>query len=264
MSVLEAIILGIIQGLTEFIPVSSSGHLVLADTVFGIGDGSLAFDVALHAGTLLALLVVFRADLVQLARAVVARKKEAKLVYLIGLATIPAVITGFFLQDYVEDTLRSSVLVAVNLIVIAILMLFAERQFSKQKHPTRLTSINKAQALSVGAAQALAVVPGISRSGSTITAGLFMGLDRVAATRFSFLLGIPIIAGALIQTTIGGDGFSRVQSEPDIFLIGILAAFISGMFAIKFMLRYLAGHSLKVFAYYRIILGLAVLLVWLV
>lgn len=260
MNWLEAIILGIVQGLTEFIPVSSSGHLVLADTLFGIGDGSLAFDVALHAGTLLALFVVFRRDLIKLGSAVVRKKAESKLVYLIALATIPAVVSGYLLQDLVEDTFRSSVLVAINLIVVAVLMLIAEKQFTKQKHPTQLNDINKTQALAVGFAQAAAVIPGISRSGSTITTGLFMGLDRVAATRFSFLLGIPIILGALLKTTIGGEGVSRVTSEPDIFLIGIVAAFVSGMFAITFMLRYLAGHSLKIFAYYRIGLGLVVLL----
>lgn len=260
MNIIEAILLGIIQGLTEFIPVSSSGHLVLADKVFGLGNGSLAFDVALHGGTLAALLVVFHKDVTSLVRGLFAGGEKARLPKYILLATIPAVISGFLLEGLAEDTFRSAVLVAFNLIAVAILMLVAESKFDDKKHTSNLEKTTLKQALTVGFAQAAAVIPGISRSGSTITAGLFMGLDRVAATRFSFLLGMPIIFGALLATLVDGNSISEVQAQPGIFLVGVVVAFLSGLLAIKFLLSYLSKHTLKVFAYYRIAVGILVLL----
>lgn len=164
------------------------------------------------------------------------------------------------LEGLAEDTFRSAILVAFNLIALAILMLIAESKFNDKKHTSKLEKTTLNQALTVGFAQAAAVIPGISRSGSTITAGLFMGLDRVAATRFSFLLGMPIIFGALIATLLDGNSISEVQTQPSIFLVGVVVAFLSGLFAIKFLLSYLSKHTLKVFAYYRIVVGVLVLL----
>lgn len=259
MSIIEAIILGIIQGLTEFIPVSSSGHLVIADQLFG-SSGNLAFDVALHGGTLLALLIFFRKDIATLARALFSNTPHTKLARMIALATIPAVIFGMLIEDYVEDTLRSSIVVAVNLILVAIAMLVAEHILTKRAKHTKPEHISLREAVTIGFAQALAIIPGMSRSGSTITAGLLVGLDRVAATRFSFLLGVPIISGALVATVFTGGGLEEVQKQPTVFIAGVVAAFVSGLWAIKFLLRYLAKHSLHVFAYYRIALGIIVLI----
>lgn len=257
MSLLEAIILGIIQGLTEFIPVSSSGHLVLAHTLIG-DDGGLVFDVALHGGTLLALVIFFHRDLFRLIKSFFSKSKDAKLAKLLILATIPAVIFGVALESYVESTFRSTKLVAFNLIFVALLMLLVERYSQKLSQKTKLEDTSLKQALAVGFAQAAAIIPGVSRSGSTITTGLLMGMDRVAATRFAFLLGIPIMFGALLKT-IADNALTGFGGELDIFVVGVLSAFVSGMVAIKFLLKFLGRHSLDLFAYYRIGLGILVL-----
>lgn len=259
MTILEAIILGLVQGLTEFIPVSSSGHLVLLHHVFGITELGLAFDVSLHLGTLLALLIFFYKEIVLLVNGILGRNNHKRLAWFIAAATVPAVIAGVLLQDTAETSFRSVNLVAVNLIAIALLMLVAERYAKKHyDHKTALHKVSLKQAMTIGFAQAVALVPGVSRSGSTITAGIFAGLDRVAATRFSFLLAIPATSGAILKTMLDG-GFSDVTREPGIALVGIVTAFLSGLFAIRFLIRYLAKHSLSVFAYYRIGLGLFVL-----
>lgn len=260
MGVLEALILGIIQGLTEFIPVSSSGHLILAEKLFGVGNGSLAFDVALHGGTLLALIIYFWKDIIILVKALFVKTKQTKLAWLLVVATIPAVFAGLLLESYAEDSFRSSLVVAFNLAFVGLIMFWAEVQYKKAKKHTKLDDTSKNQALTMGFAQAIAIIPGVSRSGITITSGLFAGMDRVAATRFSFLLGIPIIFGAFVKTVFFGEGLNQVQQEPMIFALGITAAFLSGLFAIQFLLKYLAQHTLKVFAYYRIALAIIVLL----
>ncbi len=258
MTIIEAAISGVVQGLTEFLPVSSSGHLVLLSKFFGENENALLFDVALHAGTLAALVIYFWKDILRLAKAFFVQSALTKPARLIAVATIPAIIAGTLLQGFAEDTFRSAVLVAVNMMLMGGMMLWAERLATQQT--SKLEKVTTKQALVMGFGQALAVIPGVSRSGSTITAGLFVGLDRVTATRFSFLLGIPIISGALLKVLLDG-GLESIGTQAGVFLIGIFAAFLSGLFAIKFMLSYLSKHSLAVFAYYRIALGIVVLLV---
>ncbi len=260
MSILQALILGLVQGLTEFIPISSSGHLVLLHQAMGISNGGLAFDVALHMGTLMALLLFFHKDIVSLARSLFVKSKHTRLAWLLALATIPAVIAGVLLESAAATAFRSVKLVGINLIVVALVMIWAERHFQKRAKHTALDSINKKQALAAGFAQAAAIIPGVSRSGATITAGLFVGLDRVVATRFSFLLAIPITLGAVVKVIFTESGISEIQSEFTLFSVGIASALVSGLFAIKFLLSYLSKHSLSAFAYYRIILGLTVLI----
>jgi undecaprenyl-diphosphatase len=261
MSILEAIILGLVQGLTEFIPVSSSGHLVFLHDAFGITENGLMFDVALHIGTLGALVIYFYKDILLLIKGILGKYEHTKLAWLIAFATIPAVVSGILLQDKAESAFRSVRLVAINLILVAFIMLAAEWFAKRYQRKTKLEKTTPVQALAVGMAQAVAIIPGVSRSGSTITTGLFMGLDRVAATRFSFLLGIPITFGAVIKV-LTEDGASRMVSDDfGLFAVGILAALLSGLFAIRFLLKYLAKHTLAVFAYYRIGLGIIVLLI---
>ena len=258
MSIIEAIILGLVQGLTEFIPVSSSGHLVLLHHLFGETDGGLAFDVALHIGTLLALIIFFYKEIVLLVLGLLGRNNHKRLSWLIAAATVPAVFAGVLLKDLAETSFRSVNLVAVNLIVVALLMLVAERYAKKHyAKKTALHNVGTKQAMTIGVAQAFALVPGVSRSGSTITAGIFVGLDRVAATRFSFLLAIPATFGAVVKTMLDSGG--ALSGDPAIVIAGILSALLSGLFAIRFLIRYLAHHDLSVFAYYRIALGLIVL-----
>lgn len=259
MSIIEAIILGIIQGLTEFIPVSSSGHLLLAHSAMGVNETGLAFDVALHIGTLMALLLFFHKDILHLVLGIFGKNESKKLAWLIVLATIPAVIGGYLLQDTAETTFRSAWIVSVNLIIVAFLMLAAEK-YAKSRAQADLRSVNTKQALIVGFTQVIALVPGVSRSGSTITAGIFSGLDRVSATRFSFLLAIPITFGAILKVFSDEAFLSQVAQDKSIFIVGILAAFVSGLFAIKFLIGYLSKHSLAVFAYYRIALGVITML----
>lgn len=260
MSIIQAVLLGILQGATEFLPISSSGHLLLAQRAMGITETGLTFDVALHLGTLAALILFFYKDILKLTKAIFVRSDESRLAWLIVIATIPAAVAGFLLESTAESTFRSVKLVSINLAAVGVIMLIAEKFARRYKHQHDMNNITRTQALTMGVAQALAIVPGVSRSGSTITAGLFTGLSRVAATRFSFLLGIPITAGAILKVLTEQDATRMIQDQTDIFIIGMLAAFITGILAIKFMLRYLALHSLAVFAYYRIGLAALVLL----
>lgn len=260
MNLLEAILLGIVQGLTEFIPVSSSGHLVLLHEALGASTSDLAFDVALHVGTLTALLLFFAKDLSGLAKGLFVQNHQTRLSRLLALATVPAVIAGVLLESTAESAFRSPRLVAGMLLGFGVLMLLVEWWYKRQKQHQELGSIKTNQALGVGLAQALALVPGVSRSGSTITAGMVLGLDRVAATRFSFLLGIPIIAGAAVKKLVFDWSDIAAQVDPILFAAGMFSAFISGLFAIGFMLKFLSSNGLEVFAYYRIALGLVVLL----
>jgi len=261
MSILQAIILGLIQGFTEFIPVSSSGHLVLAHHFFGINEVGLSFDVALHVGTLGALLIYFHKDIGQLAKGLFVKNSHTRLAWLLAMATIPAVVVGILLQSSAETAFRSPRLVAINLAIVAILMLFAERYYHRHvNNPTKLEKVTRKQAIIMGLSQAAAIVPGVSRSGSTITAGIFSGMDRVAATRFSFLLGIPITAGAIAKVFTESQAMQQVKDDKAIFAVGIITAFVSGLFAIRFLLRFLSKHSLAVFAYYRLVLSAIVLI----
>lgn len=260
MSIIQAIILGLVQGLTEFIPVSSSGHLILAHHLLGVNENGLAFDVALHLGTLFALLIYFRNDIWQLARSLFVKSEQTKLAYMLIAATIPAVISGVLLEKAAESAFRSIRLVAINFIIVSFIMLFAEWWYkNRMPKKTTLDKVRPSQALAMGLAQAVSVIPGVSRSGSTILTGLFAGLDRIAATRFAFLLGIPITAGAIAKVLTEGSTLQTISSEKSLFIVGIVTAFASGLCAIVFMLRYLAKHSLNIFAYYRLAVGLLVL-----
>lgn len=262
MSIISAILLGLIQGLTEFIPVSSSGHLVLAHHALGVSENGLVFDVALHSGTLIALLIYFWKDLIVYTKALVKRDENTKLALLLIAATVPAAIIGFLLESKAESQFRSVRLVGFTMLLFGLIMLLAEHYYKRQSKHTSLGRIKNSQGLAMGLAQAIAIIPGVSRSGSTITAGLFMGLDRVAATRFSFLLGIPITAGAILKVFTEGGVLRSAGEERVIFIIGIITALMSGLFAIRFMLSFLGKHGLHVFAYYRIALGVLVLLIF--
>lgn len=252
--------LGIVQGLTEFIPVSSSGHLLIMQRLLGVSEAGLTFDVALHLGTLLALVLFFHRDIRQLAAALVRKSPQTRLAWWLVAATLPAVVAGILLEDLAESSFRSTRLAAFNLILIGVLMILAERMAARRSPPAESTDVSGRQAMSMGLAQALALVPGVSRSGSTITAGLFTGLSRVAAARFSFLLAIPITFGAIVKVVFNGDTLAHIGRESGIFAAGIITAFVSGFVAIRFLLRFVAKRRLDVFAYYRIALGALVLL----
>ncbi|HUP26427.1 MAG TPA: undecaprenyl-diphosphate phosphatase [Candidatus Limnocylindrales bacterium] len=262
MNVIEAVILGLVQGLTEFIPVSSSGHLVIAHNLLGVSETGLAFDVALHLGTLIALIGYFWHDLLRYAVSVFKKTEHSRLTWLLIGATVPAAIIGFLLEGAAESKFRSVRLVGMTMLLFGLIMLIAEHYYRRQSKYTSLDNVTTKQAMSMGLAQAAAIVPGVSRSGSTITMGLFTGLDRVAATRFSFLLGIPITAGAVLKVFSEGGVLHAAAQQQSVFAAGIITALISGLFAIRFMLGYLAKHGLQAFAYYRIALGLLLLVLF--
>jgi undecaprenyl-diphosphatase len=262
MSIFQAFILGLIQGLTEFIPISSSGHLVLLHHALGVFDNGLAFDVALHLGTLVALVLYFWRDLWKYLVSLFKKSEDTRLAWWLIAATIPAAIIGFLLESKAESTFRSIRLVSCTMLLFGIIMLLAERYYQRKTQHAGLEDVQGSQAMGMGFAQALSIIPGVSRSGSTITAGLFLGLDRVAATRFSFLLGIPITAGAILKVFTENGIMQEMRSGQTVFLVGVITALVSGLFAIRFMLKFLAGHSLNIFAYYRIILGLSLIIIF--
>jgi len=285
LSILEAIILGVFQGLTEFIPVSSSAHLIVLPWFFGWDDlavNSLAFDVALHLGTLVAVLWFFSADWLRLIRAGIAslidRKigadPDRRLAWLLVIGCIPGGIAGVLAESAVEAAFHqpnqphqvpAMIAVAVVLALAGALMLLADRL---AKHLRDINGLTLRDALIIGCAQALAIFPGVSRSGATITAGLALGLARPTAARFSFLLSAPIIAGAglkslwdVVQELRAGQ---MAAGSLIFFGIGFAAAAITGYFCIKFLLRYLQQHSVAVFAYYRWALAAVIVIVALV
>lgn len=269
------------QGLAEFIPVSSSGHLIIVRRLLGWNELSpaheLTFDVALHFGTLLSVLFYFRRTWFQIIRAALGgkvvrfsestdadvnltpaeAKEERKLLWFLVIATIPGAIAGKLLEHSAEDYFREHiVLIAVALIAVALLMWLAE-DVNKLEKP--LTQISLTDSLLIGVAQAFALIPGVSRSGSTITAGLFRNLTREAAVRFSFLLSTPIIAGAALLKAheLHKEGLPAGMHTP--FLVGILVSAIVGYGAISWLIRYLQTNSLKIFVIYRIVAGVVVI-----
>jgi undecaprenyl-diphosphatase len=264
---LQAFILGIVQGLTEFLPISSSAHLILFPWFFGWTDpliDTLTFDVALHAGTLLAILWYFFKDWMELARGflrILAKRRveefQERLILYIILATIPAALVGLFLEKMVEESFRNPLLISLPLIAVSFLMIYAERRSRLLKLLKKMTLKD---ALTIGLAQALALLPGVSRSGITITTGLFRGYEREAATRFSFLLSTPAIAGAAILHLRHVFSGAPLQNWP-IFAIGFFSSAISGYLAIAFLMQYLRKHTLNVFACYRLALA-AFIILW--
>lgn len=256
MPIIEAIILGIVQGLTEFIPVSSTGHLIAIPYLFGWPEHPLWFDCALHMGTLAAVVWYFRRDWLNILR-------TGRMLVPIIVASVPAALIGWKLDDLIEKTLREWYWVAGALVVIGVVMFVADRVGRKKRS---VEEMNWTDYISIGCAQALALFPGVSRSGITITAGLFRGLDRVAAARFSFLLSTPIIFGAgvmqLKKDVVDAGGLKPDQVTP--FIVGIITSAIVGYVAIRFLMNYLQKRSLNAFVIYRIAFAALMVAVFLV
>jgi undecaprenyl-diphosphatase len=251
---LEAIVLGIVQGFTEFLPVSSTAHLILFPWFFNWSGevNTLTFDIALHAGTLLALLLCFWRDWMDL----ILRKQRIFL--LIVVASIPAGIAGFFLNDLAEHTLRSPLLISVMLVVVGFVMLITDKAYKYRN----IQNTNMGDAITIGIAQAIAIIPGVSRSGITISAGLFRGFEREAAARFSFLLSTPIIAGATVLHF--RKAINQGSHDLQLFAVGLITSFVTGFIAIKFLLHFLRRHPLDLFVYYRFILAVVIIAtIWL-
>ena len=265
MSVLEAIILGITQGLTEFLPISSTAHLRIVPAFAGWEDPGAAFTAVVQLGTMAAVLVYFRTDLVRIAHAWLRslrdrearRELDARLGWYIVIGTIPIGIFGLIFKDQIENGARDLYLIGSALIVLGLVLLAAERV---ARHDRPLERITTRDGVIIGFAQALALVPGVSRSGSTLTAGLFLGFDRPSAARFSFLLSVPavVLSGLFEFASILSEG-KDTQVGLGALAVATLLAFVVGYASIAFLLRFLALHSTIVFVVYRVALGVIVL-----
>ena len=260
---IQIIILGVIQGLTEFLPVSSSGHLILTPFLLNFNDQGLALDTILHLGTLMAILIYFKNDLLDIFSGLLQKQKNThRLAWCILWASLPAGIIGFFTADWIESSLRSPTFVSTNLLFWSPVFYFADR-FTKRKRISKseLSELSFSQIFFIGCAQAIALLPGTSRSGITIAAGLFSNLNHVAATRFSFLLGTPIIFAAgmhklftLVSGPTGFTGYTNLH-----LLVGLTISFLVGLWAINLLLKVVEKVGLMPFIIYRIILAAAIL-----
>ena len=260
MSWIEAIILGIVQGLTEFLPVSSSGHLAIGKALFGIETADLSFEVIVHAATVMATIVVFWKDIVALLQGLFKWKMNAETRYLLLLllSMVPVFIVGMFFKDYVESIFGSGLLVVGVALIVTALLLFLSETLSARRGAEGGKMTWKS-ALWMGLAQAVAVIPGLSRSGSTIATGLLCGVKKEEVTRFSFLMVLVPILGEAFLDVVGGDfSASTVGTLP--LALGFVAAFISGLFACKVMITLVKKARLKWFALYCVLVGLACLI----
>jgi undecaprenyl-diphosphatase len=262
MDAFQAIVLGIVQGLTEFLPISSSAHLRIVPAFAGWDDPGAAFTAVTQLGTMAAVLLYFRADLWRIARAwlaslrdpIVRQTVDARLGWYIIIGTIPIGILGLAFKDQIENEARRLAIIGTTLIVLGIVLWAAEHT---AQHRRRLESINARDGLIIGLAQAAALVPGVSRSGATISAGLFLGLERAAAARYSFLLSVPaVVLSGLFELRHVGEGRSAGAAAT---AIATLLAFVVGYASIAFLLRFLVRHTVDVFVVYRVILGIVVI-----
>jgi undecaprenyl-diphosphatase len=265
MPLYQAIILGIIQGLTEFLPVSSTAHLAIIPKLLNFADPGLGFDIALHVGTLAAIFIFFFQDWVQLIanglgfsyRGTRPDENSRSLLWFLVIGTIPVLIAGALLKEYAEGPWRNFYVMGVSLIVIAIVMAIGDRAGREKRG---LDTMSWSDALVIGVSQALAVVPGVSRSGITITAARFRHLDREAAARFSFLLSAPAIAAAASKDALDLHKQGGIPPEMRLpYSVGVLVSAIVGIFVIAFFLKFLRRNSLALFVWYRVIFGIIVI-----
>jgi undecaprenyl-diphosphatase len=265
MPIYQAILLAFVQAVTEFLPISSSAHLALAPWLLGWQDQGLTFDIALHFGTLAAVLIYFGRDWLQIFAQGLGLsyapdpdlRLNRGLLWFIAAATVPVGLAGLFLEDMVETTLRNPLVIGTMLVVIGVLMWYADRASRRSR---TINAMTFADAMVIGLAQALAVVPGTSRSGITITAGLFRDLDRHSAARFSFLLSTPAIGGASLKAFY--DLYKAGGIQPDMqiqFAVGVATSALCGCLVIAAFLRFLRSNTLAVFIYYRIVFGIIVI-----
>jgi undecaprenyl-diphosphatase len=265
MDFLFIIILAIIQGVAEFLPISSSAHLIIFRDLVGIGSNlndniALAFDVSLHLGTLLAILVYFFKDFLNITISGLTKgikDSNGKLFWSLVIATIPAAIIGFLFENMIDKLIRTNyLLIAICLMVVGIIIYMVDKSFSNSKKITNITFLN---AFIIGLMQALALIPGISRSGITITGSRMLGINREDAAKFSFYLSTPIILGAVAVTFLKEENMMIISNNLLVFVVGIVISFIVGILCIEFLLKYLKKNDFKLFMWYRIVLGLLVI-----
>lgn len=266
MDILEILILGFVQGIAEFLPISSSAHLIIFRDIFGIGSGmsanmDLTFDIALHFGTLLAIGVFFFKDFIKMIQKGFTKgvkDDDGKILWYLVAATIPAAIVGVLFEEAIENVVRSNyVVIAIALAVMGIIIYLADK-FSKETKTIKKMTLK--DAILVGCSQVFALIPGFSRSGTTIAAGRVLGLDRESAAKFSFFLSAPVVLGAVCLQLIKGTTFSVIVANLGTFILGILVSFVIGLLCIKYLLKYLQKHNFKIFMIYRVVLAAVVLI----
>jgi undecaprenyl-diphosphatase len=265
MSTIQAIVLGIVQGLTEFLPISSSAHLRIVPALFGWDDPGASFTAVIQLGTMAAVVIFFWKDLWRITGAWLASLRDrtrrqdhdARMGWYLIIATVPIAVIGFLLKDEIKSGARDLRLIAASLIVMGLVLLYAEKVATRRKH---LADIDTRDGVTVGLAQSLALIPGVSRSGSTITAGLFLGYSREDAARFSFLLSVPavVLSGLFELKDIGATPEAGMAASPGFgpTAVATVISFVVGYAAIAWFLRYLVRHSTAVFVAYRVLLGL--------
>lgn len=267
MAIILAAMAGLVQGLTEFLPVSSSAHLLLFHEMFDFNVANdLFFDVTMHIATLLALLFVFRKDIKELVEGIFgfifhpnlqeSEKQKVSLLFVVG--SLPVLFVGYFLGDFIETKLRTPLTAIVMLAVVGLLFFIVEKISTRKKE---IKSISVLDAMAIGTAQCLALAPGVSRSGITVSAGLLCGLKRHQASRFSFLISIPAVFGAAVKASLGLESWLAVDWA--VISAGFFAALVSGVAAIRFFLSFVERHSLRVFGWYRLALSFVAAL-WLI
>ena len=270
MKILQIIILGIIQGVAEFLPVSSSAHLIIFRDIFGIGSfmigkNEMSFDIALHFGTLLAILVFFFKDFINMIKdgfTKGTKTTSGKMMWYVIVATIPAAVFGVLLEDKIDELVRSNyVLICAALSIMGILLYLGDKYSEETK---TLDNITLKDAIIIGCSQVCALIPGFSRSGTTIAASRFLKIKRRDAAKFSFYLSAPVIGGAVILKVLKGDMINLITYNTSAFVIGVLVSFIFGLICMKFLLKYLKTHNYNVFMWYRLILSVVALLVLLI
>ena len=266
MSFIEVLILGFIQGIAEFLPISSSAHLIIFRDIFGIGAGmssnmELTFDIALHFGTLLAIGVFFFWDFIKMIQKGFTKgvkDDDGKILWYLVAATIPAAIVGVLFEEPIEKIIRSNyVVIALALAIMGIIIYLADKYSKQTKNIKQMTLKD---AIIIGCSQVFALIPGFSRSGTTIAAGRILGLERESAAKFSFFLSAPVVLGAVVLQLIKDSVWSVIVANLSTFILGILVSFIIGILCIKYLLKYLQKHNFKIFMIYRVILAIIVLL----
>lgn len=258
MNIFWALFLGVIQGLTEFFPVSSSGHLVVLPYIFNFQDPGLTFDIALHAGSLIAIFVALFSDWKNLFFSILDKTKkfEHKLILFLIITSIPGAIVGYLLEEKAHTVFRNPLIVASTLIIFGLLLWGIDTYVKNSEKIEKMTIL---KSLLIGLSQAIAIIPGVSRSGATITAGRALGFSREAAVKYSFLAAAPIIFGA---TVFGLRDVSIAEILSINWIFGFFAAFLSSFFAIKFLTKYVKNHNLNIFLWWRVLLALLIIILY--
>ena len=266
MDFLSIIILGIVQGIAEFLPISSSAHLIIFRDIFGIGasmpkDMALSFDIALHFGTLLAIGLYFFKDFINMIAKGFTRgvkDDQGKILWYLVAATIPAAIAGLLFEDVIEDLIRGNFYIIASALAIMGILIYLADKLCKNKREIKDMTLK--DALIIGCSQVLALIPGFSRSGTTIAAARTLGLERENAAKFSFFLSAPVVCGAVVLELLDKATWTVIMAEPLTFILGIIISFIIGLICIKYLLKYLQKHNFKIFMIYRIAIAIIVLL----